>query len=704
MLLTKQLLAFRPDRTDLIFASKTFFAGMVALYIAFRLDLPYPMWAIGTVFILANPYSGMVSSKALYRLMGTFFGAAMALLMLPHLINTPWLFTLIIAAWVAFCLYISLLDRTPRSYMFMLAGYTCVMVVTNAINNMSSTTSTYTMFDIALGRVLEISVAVIVTSVVFSSIFPLHIGTAIQKRLQKAFDETQSVFIRLFNEKQSSRSAADLISAINRDTNDIHGLAVHLSYEKGHLKGMTKPLQELLHQFSLVFVNLIAMSQRLTQLDELEPQIRQQLQPIIQNILVFLKQKPDITIPSIQVLPENFHEDFQILIEQTHSRHAQIVLESLKMDIRHFIQNIYTVKFIWELIQKGERKLPDFITPLTTHYPSLHRDHGVAVRGGLAAFFSVAIAFAIWIYSGWQYGYMMAQMAAVVACILTALDNPIPTLKVFMRGTLYATLIVFVYLFFILPDVKEFWQLAIVLAPVMIYSVCLIPHPPLTGLGLPISINVIMALNLQNHYQISPIPSIDAAIAGLIGPIIPVLALYYIRAMSPDITAQRLLSAHYRAMYETLDLPFGSQLKIHVRGMLDRLGLLSNKMVQDQQVKIQINEALIETSAAIDLTRLQELAQHQDIPFALHEEIQHLRQKLFQAFQQLEKNPIHHHVDTQAIFQSLDRIRDLSFLLQNQDIQHRLWMSINNVRYSICHASMQAHLQIQATPHRENTV
>ena len=49
MLLYKQLLAFRPSKMDFIFAVKTFIAGMLALYLAFCLDLTYPMWAIGTV-------------------------------------------------------------------------------------------------------------------------------------------------------------------------------------------------------------------------------------------------------------------------------------------------------------------------------------------------------------------------------------------------------------------------------------------------------------------------------------------------------------------------------------------------------------------------------------------------------------------------------------------------------------------------------
>ena len=40
---------------------------MLALYLAFSLDLPRPYWALITAYIVARPLSGMTRSKALYR-------------------------------------------------------------------------------------------------------------------------------------------------------------------------------------------------------------------------------------------------------------------------------------------------------------------------------------------------------------------------------------------------------------------------------------------------------------------------------------------------------------------------------------------------------------------------------------------------------------------------------------------------------------
>lgn len=104
------------------------------------------------------------------------------------------------------------------------------------------------------------------------------------------------------------------------------------------------------------------------------------------------------------------------------------------MDVRHFIANMLAVKLLWQQIQKGHKEIPSEITAITTKYPSLHRDHGIAVRGGISAVLITFIVTGAWILSGWKAGFMMAQMGAITACILTALDNPVPVLRIFIWG------------------------------------------------------------------------------------------------------------------------------------------------------------------------------------------------------------------------------------------------------------------------------
>src|SRR5258705_9483590 len=106
----QQLKALRLSRANWIFSIKTFASSMLALFIAFHFDLPKPAWAMATAYIVANPFSGAVTSKAIYRVLGTIIGAVVAVLLVPNLANARELLCLLLAAWVGMCLYVSLLD------------------------------------------------------------------------------------------------------------------------------------------------------------------------------------------------------------------------------------------------------------------------------------------------------------------------------------------------------------------------------------------------------------------------------------------------------------------------------------------------------------------------------------------------------------------------------------------------------------------
>lgn len=684
-MLLKQILAFRPSRLDLIFALKTFIAGMLALFISFELDLINPMWSIGTVLIIANPYSGMVSSKCVYRVVGTIGGAVIALTLTPHLINTPWIFTVVLSLWVGFALYVSLLDRTPRSYAFMLAGYSTAMIVFNAINYIDQ----YNIFDIALARVIEISIGVISSAVVSATILPMHIGSAIKQRVIKTLKDTENLFANLLN-TDSQQNNTQLLAAITRDTTDIHALAVHLSYEKGELHGMTKPLQEMLHQISMVVANLVALSERIKQLKELRfiETHAEKLQQLSTHVVQFLEQKDLIIDENILQLPDEFESDFASLMESA-STHQQVLVAAMKMDVRHFISNVLAVKVLWQRIQQGNKEIPDNITPMTTKYPSLHRDHGVAIRGGISAVLITFIVTGVWIVSGWKAGFMMAQMGAVTACILTALDNPVPVLRIFIWGSIASAVLVFVYAFGIFPHVTTFWELGLVLLPMFLFAVSMMANQMLMPVGMVLGINTMMGLNLHNAYSMDAVSYLDSSFAMILGVLVSLIVIDVVRAMSPDTSASRILALHYRAMRQAIYLPYGLDFKVHLRSMLDRIGILNSKMVQSDEIKTSIHQALIESSSIVDLSRLQELANQFPQTSELTQHIGDLQQNLDELFRAKENDENDTTALVERIYRALFELKQLASNVEDMTMRQRLLISLNNIAYSMCHVSSE---------------
>src|SRR5579864_201315 len=165
-----------PSLRDWLYSVKTFAAAMIALYIGLALQLPRPYWAMATVYIVSNPFVGATRSKAIYRVLGTALGASGAVLFVPPFVESPWLFSVIVALWTGTLLYLAISDRTAKSYICLLAGYTLPLIALPAVTNPAS------VFDLAITRTQEITLGIVCASVVGGAVFPNRLAPSIIER------------------------------------------------------------------------------------------------------------------------------------------------------------------------------------------------------------------------------------------------------------------------------------------------------------------------------------------------------------------------------------------------------------------------------------------------------------------------------------------------------------------------------------------
>jgi uncharacterized membrane protein YccC len=191
------------SRTEILFSVKSFAAAMLAVYISMRIGLPRPFWAMMTAYICAAPFAGPTRSKGLYRAGGTLLGAVIVTFLVPRLANSPELLSLALALWIGGCLFVSLLDRTPRSYLLMLAGYTAGLIAFPAVNEPGA------IFDIALARVEEIMLGVTCATLVHSLVLPQPFGPVLLARLDHAVRDAQHWIRDALNPAGDARSALD---------------------------------------------------------------------------------------------------------------------------------------------------------------------------------------------------------------------------------------------------------------------------------------------------------------------------------------------------------------------------------------------------------------------------------------------------------------------------------------------------------------
>ncbi|PWB32820.1 fusaric acid resistance protein [Pseudomonas sp. SDI] len=170
-----------PNKLALQFAIKTLLGGGLALWLALRWGLEQPAWALMTAFIVAQPLSGMVLQKGLARLFGTLVGTLMSVAFIGVFAQTPWLFLLALALWLALCTACSTLLRSAWAYAFVLAGYTVAIIALPAINH------PLLVFDQAVARCTEISLGIICATLASALLWPLRVEQQLGGQARQAW-------------------------------------------------------------------------------------------------------------------------------------------------------------------------------------------------------------------------------------------------------------------------------------------------------------------------------------------------------------------------------------------------------------------------------------------------------------------------------------------------------------------------------------
>ena len=178
-----------------------------------RLHLPRPWWVLMAVYVTTQPLAGALRPKMTYRLLGIVAGAAAAVVLVPHLVNSPPALCLAIAAWIGLCLYLAIQERTPRTFGFMLAAYTAAIVGFPYLDQPGD------IFQIALDRVEEMSLGVICATVAHTVFAPWDPTTALRRRIEAFVNSSSArpyIVASRFPATKSSESRSASNSSLRR--------------------------------------------------------------------------------------------------------------------------------------------------------------------------------------------------------------------------------------------------------------------------------------------------------------------------------------------------------------------------------------------------------------------------------------------------------------------------------------------------------
>ncbi|SFV35136.1 FUSC family protein [Hyphomicrobium facile] len=556
-----------PTTQQWLFSIKTFAAAVLALLISLWIALPNPYWAVATVYIASNPLSGATRSKAIFRVLGTVIGAAAAVVMVPNLANAPVLLVLGMAIWITVCLYISLLDRTPRSYVFMLAGYTAALIGFPTVD------APDTIFDVALSRAEEIILGIVCAAVVSSVVFPRPVVTAVAQRL-KSWLMSADASTRDALEAKSGPEADAHRLRLAADTGEIENLASHLNYDAGGHPELPRLIQEIRPRMLMLLPILSSISDGLRELASLGGASRA-VHALLERTEHWLTPEHSAKPQDVDVL----RKDIDARIEgQPASRTWRDLIElTLLMRLRDLVAIRGDCQHVVTAMEGNTEPRPDDfayrIADLAN--PVRHRDRGLALASAIVSFATIIVCCTFWILLAWPEGGVAAMMAAVAGALFAAQDNPVPSIVAFAKWAVIAAISAGVYVFGILPHVHNFETLVLALAPALLMTGLFISKPETLLIGLSLGINFMATLGLQVTFNVDAAAFINLSIATTFGVGLAAVMTSLLRPVGAEWSIRRLAKANRATLSEIANSNDSSHDGRLTGLMLDRLVLLA---------------------------------------------------------------------------------------------------------------------------------
>ena len=553
-----------PPARDWFYGVRTFAASMIALYIALIMEMPRPYWAMATVYIVSSPFVGPTSSKALYRALGTFVGAAAAVFFVPLFVQTPFLLAIVIALWTGTLLFLSLHLRTANSYALMLAGYTLPLIAFPVVDNPMA------VFDIAVSRTEEIFLGIVCAAVVGGMFWPRRLAPVMLGAAGNWFTDATAYSELFLTRTQAPEDIGRLRTSMVATFNTLELMIGQLPHEGARPQTMRNS-KELRGRMIHLLPVVDALNDALLALEKRTPEQAERLAPLLAETCAWLHStREGAPVEHWQALRDHL-ERLQPSSAQLDDRH-QLLLSNALYRLGEWID-------LWQDCRSLQHALR---TDDQSSWRAVYRhwrlgrltpffDRGLMLYSVFSSVTAIIVASTLWILLGWTDGGSAVILAAVACSFFAAMDDPAPQIYRFFFWTAMSVLFASLYLFLVLPNLHDFPMLVLAFAIPFIVIGTLTVQPRFYLGTLLTIVNTSSFISIQGAYDADFLAFVNTNLAGPVGLLFAFVWTLVVRPFGVELAAKRLTRFSWRDIV-TLSQP--ATLAEHRRmgvQMLDRL-------------------------------------------------------------------------------------------------------------------------------------
>jgi uncharacterized membrane protein YccC len=542
-----------PDPRQSLFAVCNLLAAALGLLIAFEASLPRPWFTLLTVYVTAQPMVGSARPKVIHRLAGLLLGATVTVLLVPNLQNAPVLLVVALAGWSGLCVYLGLLERTPRAVFFQMAAFGSTVISLPFIYDPA------TIFDTTVARVEEAAIAIFCTAAVHQLLRPWDVEAALRRRADAFLHDARAWAAQALGPERT-RLENHQRRHLAADLAELGQMAFHLPARRwpGHVgAGQVAALQQGLADLLPLVANVAARIDALRALGH-GPE---DLARLVEDVRLWIADPASDTAGD---LTERCHD----LARGPATDWPAMLATGAAQGLGALVAALEEARDLAALSPRHPAGAPGFVMP---------RDHRIAALGGLAMACAILLYCGLWIVLDWPNGATMAAFAAIMTGSFALADDPAPAITRYLGDTLKTYPLAAFYMFLVLPRVDGYAMLMLTIAPVLLWMGYIQSDPRHGARALPMFSCFIVALNLQPRFANDFAVFANTACAQMAGIVTTLIVTLLFRSVEGVWTARRLLRMNSRDLAGLCDLRRPLRSALWSAHALDRLGQVAQR-------------------------------------------------------------------------------------------------------------------------------
>ncbi|WP_430739053.1 FUSC family protein [Sphingomonas paeninsulae] len=563
---SQQLLAIDPQK--FLFSLSSFVAAAATLLITFSASLPRPWWALLTVYVTAQPMAGAFRPKIFYRLGGILTGAAVTIALVPNLQNSPELLILCFAAWTGFCIYLAVLDRTPRAFCFQMAAFSSAVISFPYLDDPGN------IFTTTISRVEEMTVAIVCVSIAHALLQPWSVTPVIRARAEAFLVHASRWTAEALGSRHTTLEYEHQ-RTLATDVTELGMIAIHLPFDQRSAPATRRLVLSLQERLATILPLASATANRLDLLRALAP-LDVELSTLVDDVVDWLvggiEAPAEIErelVERCRLLASRYEQapDWQAIL-------AISVCERMAEFAEAHYESRLLVQQIGVPIDDGDDSA--LITQIES-YP-LARDHGVAALAGLATATAITLYCAVWILLAWPNGSATAAFAALITCSFAVQDDPAPVIGRYLGSTLITFPLAALYLFIILPRVDGYGMLIVTLAPALLWMGYIQADPARSARALPMFSCFIVGMGFLDRFQADFAVFMNTGLAQVGGIVTTLAVTKLFRSANVLWTARRIVRDNWVDLEQLANIRRPFRPAQWTGKGIDRLGLVAARM------------------------------------------------------------------------------------------------------------------------------